>query len=337
MTEPGRVLRPLDEAESAIERLETYESPAVLQEALRATWAAVDRSLRLLLRSDAAAPDTIRMAALSETELPADAVLAELRRRDRVTLALAGSIHALWQAAHRPPGAEPHAADADAALDAVRELRRQVQVASRRVSGVRDVAESEAVARSIDSAESHAAPEPDDVAWSTRRGGRRGRLIGLALAVLVTLLMTTLLVLGRDSDLERGIAAFEQDRAGVAEQHFRAELERDERSITARLYLARILRAQGRAQEAAELLSAAARLAPADAAVRRELGYLFLQLGRAEPAAEQFRMAVELDPAEPLNWVGVVQALRRAGDASADEWLRRAPAEAQSLLRSRQP
>jgi cytochrome c-type biogenesis protein CcmH/NrfG len=68
--------------------------------------------------------------------------------------------------------------------------------------------------------------------------------------------------------------------------------------------------------------------------VRRELGHLLLSLNRAPAAAEQYRMAVELDPEEPLNWVGLVQALQHAGDASAEEWLRRAPAAAQAMIRT---
>jgi Tfp pilus assembly protein PilF len=71
-----------------------------------------------------------------------------------------------------------------------------------------------------------------------------------------------------------------------------------------------------------------------DADVRRELGYLFLDLDSPEPAARQFQRAVEIDPDESLNWMLLVEALRRSGDAdAAAEWLRRAPPAAQDRLR----
>ena len=161
-------------------------------------------------------------------------------------------------------------------------------------------------------------------------------VIGSVVTVLIALAVL-LLTRGSSADMERGVEAFREGRAGLAEQHFRTVLSRDEDNVTARLYLARILREQARLQEAADLLRNAARTAPEDAAVRRELGYLFLDLDRPPSAVEQFRTAVELEPDESLNWVGLVVALRRADDRSADEWLRRAPPEARALLDSGRP
>lgn len=134
MIETGRVLRPLEEAEPAIEQLDTYESPAVLTEALRATWHAVDRTLRTLLRSDASAPDRIRLTALSQDLMSADAVMLELRRREFVSLGLAGRVHELRQALERAESGSVRAADADNAREVVRCLIEEVHGVARRAA-----------------------------------------------------------------------------------------------------------------------------------------------------------------------------------------------------------
>jgi tetratricopeptide (TPR) repeat protein len=153
-------------------------------------------------------------------------------------------------------------------------------------------------------------------------------------ALLLAAVIALVLLFGRPDELQQGVTAFRANRHGVAEQHFRAALQRDQGSITARLYLARILREQQRYEESANLLREAARRAPQDAAVRRELGYLFLALNRPEQAAAQFRQSVELEPDETLGWVWLVQSLRRANDPAAELWLSRAPAAAQAMLRT---
>lgn len=349
MIEPDRVLRPLREAESAIARLDTYESPAVLKEALRATWHAIELSLRTLLRSDDTAPDGIRLTAMSATEMPVETVLREIRRRDLVSLPLAGRIHEFQQVLDRAEAGDPKAADADTALDVVRLLETEVErVARSRSRAASTVAADRTSGRAEPDAASWAAPrsaEPHSpigggaeqagsALQALRRGPRRPLWVVAGAVAVLVVVATLLLLRGGAADMERGVEAFGEGRAGVAEQHFRAALSRDEDNVTARLYLARILREQSRLQEAADLLRGAARVAPADAAVRRELGYLFLDLNRPPAAVEQFHTAVELEPDEALNWVGLVVALRRAEDRSADEWLRRAPAEARALLGS---
>lgn len=157
-----------------------------------------------------------------------------------------------------------------------------------------------------------------------------------AMVLLVVAIGVAVMLSGRGSELEQGVAAFSDGRPAEAEQHFRAALAQDADNNTARLYLARILRREGRHEEAARLLQAAAAQAPEDAAVRRELGYLFMDLNRPESAAGQFRRAVENDAADPLNWVGLVHALAGSGDsAGAADWLRRAPAEARRMVGER--
>ncbi|HEX6135942.1 MAG TPA: tetratricopeptide repeat protein [Longimicrobiales bacterium] len=333
MIDADRVLRPLREAEPAIDRLDSYESPAVLTEALRATWQAVERTLRTLLRSDATAPDDIRLTAMSPDQMSTDTVLTELRRRELISLALAGRVHELRQALQRADRGEVRASDADIAEDIVRTLTAEVHgIARRSVSPPKQAAAKAAPAAG------------DETDWDEAdvvgyRGGlslpRRPLVLAALAVVLLAIAIVAVLLLGGESEMERGVAAFREDRHAAAEQHFRATLADDEDNNTARLYLARILREDGRTEEAAQLLRAAATTAPDDAAVRRELGYLLLDQNLPERAAEQFRRAVELDAEEPLNWVGLVEALSRSGDPLAEEWLRRAPAEAQEMVRQR--
>jgi tetratricopeptide (TPR) repeat protein len=334
MIEPDRVLRPLREAEQAIDRLDTYESPAVLTEALRATWHAVDRSLRTLLRSDASAPDSIRMTAMSPEQMPADAVMQELRRRDLISLELAGRVHELRQALTRAETGDARAADADNALEVVRGVSEDVHSRARRAMPAH---ESAVVAGLLPGAEGERNAVVSDASGGTAGGGavsgvgERVRPLVLAAVAALVLIASAIAVFlaGGDSAMDSGIAAFEEDRHDDAEQHFRAALEQDDDNVTASLYLARILRTGERYEDAAAVLRDAAARAPDDAAVRRELGYLFLDLNSPSSAAAQFRRAVEIDAADRLNWLGLVDALNRTGDsAAAAEWLSRAPAAA---------
>ncbi|MBR9990841.1 MAG: tetratricopeptide repeat protein [Gemmatimonadetes bacterium] len=365
MIETDRVLRPLHEAESAIGQLDTYESPAVLTEALRATWHAVDRTLRTLLRSDATAPDSIRLTAMSPELMSADAVMLELRRREFISLGLAGRVHELRQAMARAEAGGVRAADADNACDVVRRLTEEVHGIARRVNAGQEddapgTASAPLAASSSRSAAGPVTPQPaaagDDVARNA--GGARtldgayprmavdGSAWGAAQTrplVFIAAMIMLLAIIGiavvlssNGSEMERGIAAFSDDRPAHAEQHFRAALQQDAGNNTARLYLARILRRDDRHEEAAQLLQAAAAQNPDDAAVRRELGYLFMDLGRPGSAAGQFRRAVENDAADPVNWTALVHALRQSGDSTAAaEWLRRAPAETRRMLENR--
>jgi Tfp pilus assembly protein PilF len=159
-------------------------------------------------------------------------------------------------------------------------------------------------------------------------------VVGAIAGTILLLAVLAVLVWGRSSAMDEGIAAFREERYGIAEERFRAVLGGDQDNVTARLYLSRILRQQGRNDEVAELLQGAARIAPRDAAVRRELGRFFIDLKQPAMAADQFKIAVEQEPDETLNWVGLIDALNRAGDPEAAAWLQRAPAEAQAILRT---
>src|SRR5690606_2989744 len=321
--------------------------PAVLTEALRATCAAVDRTLRGLLRSDSTAPDSIRLTAMSPDLMSADVVMQELRRRDLIPLDLAGLVHELRQAAERAGAGDVRAADADVARQVARRLEAEVRrlgAASQAIDADGARAMDGSLARAPDAVAGSDLPtsailtgtRPGEGSWRQWPADQR-RPVVLVVAAVVLLIAAAVAValLTRGSALEQGIAAFGDGREDVAEQYFRAALQADPHNVTAGLYLARILRRDGRHQEAAQLLQAAATTDAEDAAVRRELGYLFLDLGRPGSAATQFRRAVEIDAADPLNWAGVVHALRETGDTTeATEWLRRAPARAREMMQA---
>jgi tetratricopeptide (TPR) repeat protein len=290
----------------------------VLAEALRATWLAVDRSLRLALRNDPTVPDAIRMNAMSP-EMAIDDVITELRRRDVVSLSVAGRAHELAQAVAR---GSVRATDADNAFDLARTLEQEIVAAAGR-SG-----EPRILSGSVLDKE----PEVGEGVEVSRKPRRKIFVALAAIALLV--LAITAWWFTRTDHMDEGILAFRQGRMDAAEESFRAALTDDPDNVNALLYLARVLRQEEKHQEAAALLRRAATSAPNDAAVRRELGYLLLALGRAEAAAEQFQRAVELEPDDAVNWIGVIEANVRAGDtAAAREWLGRAPVEAQERFR----
>jgi tetratricopeptide (TPR) repeat protein len=324
MIDPPRVLQPLDEAEDAIRILRDYETPDQLADAVRVVEGAVERTLRLLLRSDAGAPDALRLAALSPSDLPFEEVVNALRQRSLISLELAGLVHELRQAAGRAAAHQPRAADADVAQRVVSRLRTEIHALGEQP--VRSAAHHAVEERAVGEVASPVPPPP-------RRG--RGLLVGIAVAVAALVLV--FLVVGRLADgtaeaMDRAIADFRAGRLDSAEAGFRAVIERDPENVSALLYLGRIHRRQGRYEPAAERLREAVRIAPDDADVRRELGHLFADLRRPDQAIEQYRRAVELDPEASANWLALIRALRAAGSPEADEWLRRAPPEVQAAL-----
>ena len=319
MIDPERVLQPLAAADAAVNRLDSYTTPGELATAIEETQHAIERVLRLLLRADPEASDDLRMAALApDTAL--DAVVSALRQRGLVTIELAGRLHELRQAAERARSGNARARDADVARDAVRLLRYEVEAAG---EPVRRVAH-DVVARHGLEEPPHEVPPP-----SATRG--RGQLVVVAL-VIAGIAIAAALWLTRTDPVEEGIRAFGAGRLAVAERELARAVEDDSSNVTALLYLGRIHRTSERYEEARAVLVAAARTAPEDADVQRELGYLFLDLGAPLPAIERFRRAQELEPEAVASWVGLVRALRAAGDPSAEAVLARAPAEAQALL-----
>ena len=127
MIETNRGLQPLIEAEAAIAKLQDYESTAELASAVQATHAAVQKSLRYLLRADKSAPDDLRLSALSPAELGPDRLIPALRQRDLISLDLAHQVHELDQAAQRAERGSVRAADGDLAMRTVDQLRTEIQ------------------------------------------------------------------------------------------------------------------------------------------------------------------------------------------------------------------
>lgn len=314
--DPERVLRPLDEAESAIRALSEYGSREELAEAVRVVDGAVDRSLRLLLRSHVAVPPDLRLKALSETELPRPQLLEAVRARDLISLELAGTVHQLRQLAERGAQAPLGPDAADVALTAVSRLRQEVRAHS---------------PAELEPAPQGSEPEiPVEVA--PERRNRWIAYVAAAVALLVLVTLALVLVRGVDRSYGEAVEAFRDGRLGVAEQGFREVVREHPRNVSALLYLARIYRREARFREAADALERAVALEPRDDDVRRELGHLFLDLERPTNAADQYRRALEIEPNEPRNWAGLIRALRATGDPRAADLLRDAPAEVREAL-----
>ena len=317
MIDGERVLRPLREQEAAIDKLETYASAGELAGAIASVRDALEQCVRLMLRADEGAPEEARLAALARgTSL--DAVVTALRRRDRVSMELAGRLHEVDGIHTRlSAGGEPRATDADAVLSTVRLLYREITspAAPPADIGLTPPPELE---------EWHVPAEPEE----------KGRLvlwIGAAALVLVALIVLLLIRSGTDARAE-AIGAFEAGDLDTARRGFDALLGDDSVDVTALLFLARIHRREDRPNEAATLLRTAVERAPDDADVRRELGWLFLDLGRPESAVQQFEHARTVAPTDASNWIGLVRALRATGDPRAEQVLREAPAEARAAL-----
>jgi tetratricopeptide (TPR) repeat protein len=330
MIDPSRVLQPLDEAQSAIKKLSDYESTTDLASAIQETALAVERSLRQLLRADMTAPDTLRLAALSPVELPSDRLIESLRQRNRISLELAGMAHELERSAARAARGEVRAADADVGRRAVERLRSEVHAASEQPmrEAAHNAVESGAVeepARSIPTA-----VQEDQRHW------KQWAIIGggvLVIVVVGLLIGSSAGFFGHDSDLKKAIAAFTANKNGEAESGFRKVIADDPSNTTALLYLGRLFRKEGRLEEAAEALRRAAAQSPADADVRRELGNLFMDFSRPALAAEQYRQAVNYQREDKRNWIGLVRALRAAGNPqAAEDILHKAPPEVQAEL-----
>lgn len=319
MTDVERVLGPLREQDAEIGKLDTYASAGELADAIVSVHAALERSVRLLLRTDAEAPEDARMSALAG-DTPLDGVITALRRRDRVSMQLAGRLHESETIARRiAEGGTPRPADADAVRSAVQQLHDEVR---------RSADESPPV---VPPSVSPFSLEEDLPAAEAEEGRSRSLAIPLILLVLLAVVAAVLVQRG-GGEREAALDSFRAGDLAGARTQLEAVLADDPADVTARLYLARIHRREGRLREAAAALEAAVANAPEDADVRRELGWLFLDLGRPEPAVEQFRLARDAEPEVTSNWIGLVRALREAGDPSAGEVLRQAPAEARAAL-----
>ena len=322
MIEADRILEPVAPDAAPIRGLREYTDAASLADALRGTVAALEHSLRLLLRADRGASEDDRMRAMSQQELPFDRLIERLCSRDRLSIELAGTIHELRRRVETGGSYwTPGPSDADRALEVVARLRREVHALED--APVRAAAHQAVVDHAIVEGASEVPAAPP------RRPARR---LGVALVFLTLALALVAILLSRDDPMEEGIAAFQAGDLTEAAEHFRAAVEDEDEDATPRLYLGRVYRRLGRHAEAGDQLRRAATLAPRDADVRRELGYLFLDLRSWQPAIEQFELAVEAEPEEEANWIGLVRAMRLGADPRAEATLARAPAAARALL-----
>ncbi|MBX6364121.1 MAG: tetratricopeptide repeat protein [Gemmatimonadetes bacterium] len=310
MIEASRVLHPLDEAANAVDKLVLYESAAELGGAIQTTWHAVERSLRLLVRADERAPEPVRLAALSPVDLPFPRVLETLRQRNLLTLDLAGRIYELSRAAERAAQGDVRASDADLAHGVVADLRREVHATVERP--MQAVAHHAVETGAVEEPVHPVPPAPSRRAWVVA-------VAGVLVLALVAAGIYALLARRGNAAMKEAIAAYQARRMGAAEQGFRKVAEADSDNVTARLYLARIYRTQGRYREAGEVLQQATAKAPDDPDVLREVGHLFMALGRPVPAAARYERAVQLQPDEKMNWLGLIRALRAAGDPRVDQ------------------
>lgn len=175
-------------------------------------------------------------------------------------------------------------------------------------------------------------PAPAKADVDRRPRLRSFTVLAAVLAGLILVALVFTLVRSANEDMAAALAAFEAGQFEEAQDRFTLVVENEPDNVTARLYLSRIQRRAGAYDQAAEQLRQAAALQPNDPDVRRELGYLFLELERPAAAAEQFRRALEFEPENVRGWIGLIVALRAAGDPSADEVLQRAPATVRALL-----
>lgn len=318
-------LRPLLAAADARAALRSGGTdPASLRGPLLQLYAGVEGSFRRLLRDDPHVPLDVRLRALAPDELGTDDLLAELRRRDRISLELAAAFHELRGARRRVvEGSPPTATDAELALR------------------VADHLELEAVAPPPPPV-----PLPDEPILTDEEmlvhpvppaspGGGRLRLWGVLALVLVLVVAGGLYWRERRQDalLDRGIALYREGRPAEAVDHLRRYADAEARDPTPHLFLARIHRRAGRSTEARAALRRGLEVAPQEPALHRELGFLLLDAGRPDAAVPRFRHAVQLDPHSAEGWLGLIRALRAAGREDAvPRVLASAPPEVRSLV-----
>jgi tetratricopeptide (TPR) repeat protein len=324
MIDVNRALQPLNEAERAIAQLQTYESSAELSSALQATNAAVQRTLRFLLRSDRGAPDDLRMAALSPVELAPDRLIPSLRQRDLISLHLAGQIHELEQANQRAVNEQARPSDADLALRVVDLLRDEVR--SHNDKNMRAVAHTAVTSGAIED-QPQLVPVP-----AADRKPLRIALIAAGALIFVVLIWALFL---RSSPTEKGVAAYRAGRYAEAQQIFQREFEDDVANGTAGFYLARLYRREKRFDEAAKVLRRAVDERPQDPLLRVEFGHVFMDLNQPAAAARRYQEAIDIEPDDARYWVWLVQAQRAAGDPNSETTLQRAPDEARAHLEQR--
>lgn len=274
---------------------------------------AVDAVLRRLLRDDVTAPVDVRLRALSPDDLPADELLAELRRRDRIPLELAAAVHELGTAVRRLTGggaAEP--GDGALALRVADGVERHLLASPHVAASPLE----DPLRPADDGAEGADAVHAVPVAGSGRRA-RWPWIVTGAAAVLVAGFLAVR-ALARPSDLARGESLLVRGDTAAAVVALETYAAAHPEQGLPRLYLARVARAQGRPNDARDQLRLGLEAEPGHPGLQTELGFLLLDARRPTQAVERFRRSVQADPSSERAWVGLVRALRAAGrDAEA--------------------
>ncbi len=292
---------------------------------------AAETTLRRMLRDDPTVPVETRLRALSPDDLPADELLAVLRRRDRLPMELAAAFHELVRAALRiAGGAEAGPRDVEVALAVADGLDRQAR------AGV-DAPLEDPVLTPPEETFLPADADDEGSAHPVPPLGRRGRpvwpfVVGL-IGVILAALLATWLLRRDDARLAQGEALLREGETAAAARAFRDAAERDPDNPLPRLYLAQIFREAGRLDLAAAEMRKAAESAPDDPRVKTEMGALLLESGRPDRAVAEFNAALKGDRESARAWGGLVRALREAGrPAEAQRALAQAPPEVRALM-----
>lgn len=285
---------------------------------------AVESSIRRWLRDSEEIPIPLRLKAQSHEELRDDAVLAELRQHNLLSMEAAASIHEVFELRRRlGAGSAPEPEDERLARRAIHRLEMELRSPPppARPTSPNNPPSEETVVHTVPSPE-----QPDRRRW----------LAGAALTALVLLLVVVAAVAmsrREDPSLAEGIALFRSGAYADAASRFWRYSEANPEDATPHLYLARIHRRLGRLDLAADEVRIALQLAPADADVQTEIGFLLLERGQYDVAVERFRSAVGADPEAASAWIGLVRALRADGrDDAADLVLARAPQRVRDLF-----
>jgi tetratricopeptide (TPR) repeat protein len=332
MHDPESTLRPLRGVEGDVIALRTGKGGAA--GVVRVARAA-DSVLRRMLRDDPTAPVELRLRALSTEDLASGELLAELRRRNRLPMELAALFHELTTGAARlsAEGGDATAREVEVAVAAADGLEQHV-LSNPYEASLQDpllpAREETLIPPSPeDAGPVHSVPasRPSAVPWP---------LVGIGAALLGLLLLGVMLMRGRGADpLAQATDAYTRGDTARAFSLFLEAARADPKAPEPHYYMAQIYRVKGRPQEAARELREGLALAPQDARLNTELGFLMLDQGRAPQAAERFKGAVLLDSANARAWVGLVTALRRSGQgAQAERVLARAPLAVRTMVAS---
>jgi tetratricopeptide (TPR) repeat protein len=312
-------LAALDQARPAIGRLDLSRDPEDLAADIIEGWQAAETSLRALIGS----------ASLSGQPL-----IREVRQRELLTLDQA---HALveFSAAHdRAQRTEYRPTNADIA--AARTGFQQLEAALRQERSVPLSPAAAGVA-------APASPVPDASPFPVaprRRGFPLIALIGvLVLLAGIAAAIYYFTVGGSGGALERGIAAYSAGNRTAARNAFAEAVRDDPQDADPHIYLGRMAREEGDANNAVRELQAAIQLEPTNALAQREMGAHLLAQATGQlnsgnlPAALQslnlarsfYVRAVEIDPNDRLaqGYLGCV--LMRLGQVPvANNFLSRA-------------